>query len=144
MKMRWLLALRVLITILVLGIAAFVIVYIAAPAENGLTFFKEKDKIIYKIDLTVDLKKQHLCVLLHENRDIQEVYNIVILNSDKFPVFPDNYKVDDSGNIQAYFRLSAVSDNFSVAVIKFDNETLAADIEFPNINLALIPGIKDF
>lgn len=144
MKTRFILFSRILLTILCLFILALILRGVAKPAQDGLTLFQEKDKIVYKIELTVDAKERQLCALLYNNNDIQEVYNILIENSDRFPIHPQSYKVDDGGNVKACFRLSVVADNFSLFVIKFDKEALAVDIGFSNINLALIPGIKDF
>ncbi|MBI2591341.1 MAG: hypothetical protein HYW34_01545 [Candidatus Brennerbacteria bacterium] len=144
MKIRFFLFLRVILTILCLLILTLILQKIARPAENALTLFQKKDSVVYKINLTINLKQRQLCALLYKNRDIQEVYNIVIEDNDKFPIFPDSFKVDNNGNRMACFLLSAIPDNFSLYVIKFDSEALATNIEFPNISLASVPKIKNF
>lgn len=127
-------------------VLALILVFFIAGYANadGLVLFKKHDGVIYKVELTVDKKADKICALLYKNRDIEEVYNIVIENRDRFPIFPESFRVDDSGNRKACFVLSEVPDNFSLFVIKFDKEALAVNIGFPNIDLALIPGIKDF
>lgn len=57
MKTRFVLFLRVFLAILCLFFLVLILRNTGWPATNALTLLKEKDKIIYKIDLTVDVKK---------------------------------------------------------------------------------------
>lgn len=122
----------------VLSLVIFVVI-VSSNSAAGLFLSKKHDGVIYKVELTTDKSADKICALLYKNRDIEEVYNMEIENSDRFPIFPDSFKIDDSGNLKACFRFSAVADNFSLAIIKFDSKSLAIAIEFSNISLTSVP-----